>query len=270
LWSFLAAHRGERRYLVARGIVTKDPAIVEVDSHTVELRTNANDENYISVTEKTGGATSTGGCSITKSTEIPAVYEGRTVQYLDIDRGYAVDSLEDAMSRVEASGRREDLVQLVRPLHPNLTDLRIIIVKKVPLLHVEEKIGGYTRTWPASAAGDGFKRLVLLGSWLVSGAGRLNLLEDPESFQHYGSLKQVAKFLWQAANAGTQIVLTTHSVDLIRCLIQDINGEPLASKLAVFLMSRDGMTLRTKRFSGAQIQGYDQQRTLRQELGFTY
>ena len=142
-------------------------------------------------------------------------------------------TLEEAYSASGKARFETELVELVAPLRPGLEDLRILKDGDLYNLHILDRQGSS----PVYFAGDGFKRLVHVACHLAGATGGLAMIEEPECFQHPKSLEMLAKLLWGAVERGTQIVLSTHSLELIEALMRE--GEPhlFGERLAVLRTS---------------------------------
>lgn len=162
--------------------------------------------------------------------------------------------LDEAFSTLELRGHRSTLLELLRPLLPKISDLRILKPDDHYVLHVVDDSG----SWPAFAAGDGFKRLLLLAARLATLQGGLALIEEPEAFQHPRSLDQMAGLLVSAVEAGTQVVATTHSLELIDRVLERAEGE--LGKVVIYRLALDSGLLRAVRVPGEKA------RELRQEI----
>ena len=80
------------------------------------------------------------------------------------------------------------------------------------------------------------------------------LLEEPEVHQHPGALRQSARAVWAAVNRGVQVVISTHSIELIDMLLVEAPTDGL-DRLSLFRLALDGTgDLRTSRLTGPQIQ----------------
>jgi hypothetical protein len=179
--------------------------------------------------------------------------------FIDVDLGRTQGVLEQAYTDAEDAGYRRELVELLRPLLPEIVDLRLQAPTQGQIvLSVEESS---RPPWPALSAGDGFKRLLILAARLSSAAGRVAFIEEPEVFMHPSALRQVSAMLWRAVGMGTQIFLATHSLELIEALLA--GPSPLVASasavsqakvtlddLAVFRLRREDGTLRHSRLSG--------------------
>jgi AAA domain, putative AbiEii toxin, Type IV TA system len=193
-------------------------------------------------------------------------------RFIGVDRGL-LDNFEEAWSSAERAGARRQVVELLKPVLPSVSDLRLLREAWGPntTLNVEEASGsGPDRIWPLHLAGDGIKRLVLLASRLAGTSGTLVLIEDPDAFQHRRSLKQVSKVLWAAAKAGAQLVITTHSLELLDLLVADVNGPPEADQLAIFALEKQPSgALNVIRKSAAQFQGDHRRQTIKDLMGYS-
>jgi predicted ATPase len=82
--------------------------------------------------------------------------------------------------------------------------------------------------------------------------GGVTLLEEPEAHLHPAAMALVAKAIVNAVRSGTQVVLTTHSLEFLDELLGACEDEP-DSFLSLFLMTlRDG-ELVNARFDGQEV-----------------
>jgi predicted ATPase len=96
--------------------------------------------------------------------------------------------------------------------------------------------------------GDGFKRLLLVAFNPAAFAGRQVLLEEPECFQHPSYLGRLAALIWEAIGQGTQVIMSTHSLELLNHIFL-AEGVPL-EKSAIFHTSLANGELRAVRIPG--------------------
>jgi predicted ATPase len=75
---------------------------------------------------------------------------------------------------------------------------------------------------PAEACGDGFLAMLRSVLALAASAGGVVLMEEPEAHQHPGSLHRLAREIAAAARHGIQVVLTTHSLDTLDFLLEQL------------------------------------------------
>lgn len=171
-----------------------------------------------------------------------------------IEPGTAVphpELLEDSFSAMELGRRGDELVALLRPLLPSIRDLRILKPYDRFLLHIVDATG----PWPAIAAGDGLKRLLLLaGRFARLPEGSLALLEEPEVHLHPRGVAQLATLLWSAVGRGLQIVAATHSLELLDAILEAADErEETLQKLAVFRLALQDGQLKVVRIPGPKV-----------------
>ena len=146
-----------------------------------------------------------------------------TVSFVDVEAVRTPGALEEAYSKLEKQRRVARVVRSLQRAMPTLTDLRILKVDEDFVLHA---IHGDAPTVPAYLAGDGFKRFLEVAAQVYdAGDGGVVLLEEPESFQHPRYLTELAVVLRDAVALGTQVILSTHSVELIDLLLQRPEGD---------------------------------------------
>lgn len=151
---------------------------------------------------------------------------GGLASFVDVDAVRAPGALEDAYSRLESRRRVARVVRSLQRAMPTLSDLRILKVESDFVLHA---IHGDAPPVPAYLAGDGFKRFLEVASAVYAAVdGGVVLLEEPESFQHPRYLGELATVLRDAASLGAQVVLSTHSLELIDLLLLGPEDGPAA------------------------------------------
>src|SRR5208282_1385804 len=72
---------------------------------------------------------------------------------------------------------------------------------------------------PATLVGDGIQSLLRLSLELAASGGGGALLEEPEVHQHPGAIRQSARAILAAVRRNIQVVLTTHSLEMIDALL---------------------------------------------------
>ncbi len=155
----------------------------------------------------------------------PIVKLADSFRFVDVEAVRGRGALEDAYTLIDEAGQLAKIVKALSRAMPSLTDLRILKVGQDFLLHTFFSSGPPV---PAYLAGDGFKRFLELAAAALNVRKGIVLLEEPESFQHPRYLEELATLLHLAAKEGTQVVLSTHSVELIDLLLQAPEAEGLA------------------------------------------
>ncbi len=127
--------------------------------------------------------------------------------------------LEDAsnlsliLNQLEFKGQREPLIKFLKAIHPGFEDLTTKIDGGTVQVYFREK--NLRRPIPATRLSDGTIRFLCLAAVLLHpNPPPLICLEEPEISLHPDVLKDFADLLVDAATR-TQIILTTHSVELV-------------------------------------------------------
>lgn len=104
---------------------------------------------------------------------------------------------------------------------------------------------------PANLAGDGVPAMLTLAFRLAEArSGSLFLIEEPETCLHPAAIQQVAAALAVAARRGAQVVLTTHSLELIDALVA---VPDLGDQLSLQVLRLRQGTLKVVRWTGEEI-----------------
>lgn len=140
---------------------------------------------------------------------------------VDVEAVRQQGALEDAYSSIQQAGKVESVVASLKGSMPTLTDLRILKAGDDFLLHT---VHGKARLIPAYVAGDGFKRYLEIAAAVYRVPRGVVLLEEPESFQHPRYVRELTALLLDVAASGTQVVLSTHSIELIDSLLHAAQG----------------------------------------------
>lgn len=143
--------------------------------------------------------------------------------FVDLDAVRSGTALEDAYSALEGVRRVPQVVAALGGSMAGLTDLKILKVGGDYVLHA---IAGQSTPTPVYAAGDGFKRLLQVAAALYSNHANTVLLEEPECFQHPRYLGELVRMLRGAAADGQQVILSTHSIELIDRLLGTVDDHP--------------------------------------------
>ncbi|MFS8066880.1 MAG: AAA family ATPase, partial [Byssovorax sp.] len=155
--------------------------------------------------------------------------------FVDVEAVRTSGALEDAYTRLDEAGQLSKVVKSLSRSMPGLADLRILKVGTDFVLHTFFESGPPV---PAYLAGDGFKRFLELAAAAVGTPDGVVLLEEPESFQHPRYLQELATLLHLAAKEGTQIILSTHSIELIDLLLHAPAAEgqtyPAVHRMRIF------------------------------------
>jgi energy-coupling factor transporter ATP-binding protein EcfA2 len=152
-------------------------------------------------------------------------YRPYAVQLVDVQTVRERGTLEGAYTSIEKAGRVKSVVQALTRSMKGLTDLRILKSGEDFILHA---IFDGQPPVPVYLTGDGSKRLVELASAILGvDPDGVVLLEEPECFQHPRYLRELASLLIESAKAKRQIILSTHSIELVDLLLEAAEAEGL-------------------------------------------
>jgi predicted ATPase len=144
------------------------------------------------------------------------------------------------------SGLLDESVALVSDVVPGLRN--IVLTEPSGATVVQLQFSDHSV--PVALAGDGIQSLVRICFELALPAGSMALLEEPEASQHPRALRQTARAISAAVKRGVQVVLSTHSLDLLDALLLELDDD--LSPLSVHhLALRDG-ALRSTRYDGSE------------------
>lgn len=163
------------------------------------------------------------------------------------------EPLHRIYSKATSEGGLGQAVSVLQEVVAELKDLRVLTFEDAtgdtPILHLD--FGAYTV--PVAGAGSGVYALVRLALELAATHDGVALIEEPEIHQHPRALHQSAKVLHAAAARGVQIILSTHSLDLIDSLVSTADDAAL-ERLRVIRISRsDEGRLRHSTFQGKEV-----------------
>nr|WP_275939222.1 ATP-binding protein [Polyangium spumosum] len=156
--------------------------------------------------------------------------------------------LHDLYSRLTEHGRRAALFELVQPLIPGLRVIEILTEHGDARLNLTFD----DRSVPVVLAGDGIQALIRLGLELSTRQEGVVLLEEPEAHQHPAGIWSSASAIAAGVRSGLQIVLTTHSMELVDALL-DVLLEDELDLLTVYRLKLDAGRLASSRFPGPDV-----------------
>lgn len=157
-------------------------------------------------------------------------------------------TLEELYTLTSQRGLRKEVKSFITEMLPDVEDLEILAPKNVPTLHLN--FSDYAL--PIGLAGDGVQLLLRLVLALTALPETTVLLEEPETHMHPGAIRLVANAVHGAVARGVQVVLTTHSLELIDALTL---GRPVGDleQLSVFRLALDRGILKSTRLGGQEV-----------------
>ena len=105
---------------------------------------------------------------------------------------------------------------------------------------------------PAALTGDGVHSLVRLSLELATQPQGTTLLEEPEVHQHTGAIRQAMRAVLAAVRRDIQVILTTHSLELIDALLAESSDEDV-EKLSLYRLELEDGRLISVRMPGSEV-----------------
>ncbi|WP_437767785.1 AAA family ATPase [Sorangium sp. So ce281] len=178
--------------------------------------------------------------------------DARAVRLVEPAAGANHAALHRVFSDAAEQGRLDVVIEIVREALDGVVDLRVLTVEDAPvdqpILHLDYA----THSVPVAGAGSGIYALVRLALELAALPGGLVLVEEPEIHQHPAGIHRTARVLHAATRRDIQVVVSTHSLELIDSLVATATQEDL-DRLCVMRVVLDRGMLRSSRFPGPMI-----------------
>jgi hypothetical protein len=156
--------------------------------------------------------------------------------------------LHELYTKAVQKGRRKEAVGIIAEVFPNISNVEILTEHGEPILHLV--FADYSV--PATLAGDGIQSLLRLSLELAASSGGVALLEEPEVHQHPAAIRQSARAILAAVRRQIQVVLTTHSLELIDALLAASTDRDLDC-LSLYRLQLHNGVLNSSRLPGPDI-----------------
>lgn len=162
------------------------------------------------------------------------------------------DTITQSLKRVDEASEQHhrQMIEHLRVIDPDLLDVRVVASGDEWIPRAMYR----SRSVPLAVSGDGMKRLFCVASVLAVAGDGLGLIEEPECFQHPKSIEEMVKVIWSAVDSGTQVVLSTHSLELLDLLLAGAQQLPgRLEQFGVFRLALDDGELRSTRVPGPDV-----------------
>lgn len=241
-------------------------------SLTVTDTTNAEQKTLVSTLPTSSPHADIGGAHPEPYRTIQCVRTGGTTRtHFAADNIYAVEHIKAAgasmvrfvrfidpglpapvvkvYSEAARQGRRADAYPLLADLIPGFQSLDILTEDDgTPALYATLQGAAI----PVGLAGDGVQAFIQLALELSALTGGLALIEELEVYQHPRAIHRTARVLLAAMRRNIQVVLSTHSLELIDAVLDAASDADL-EHVALFNLRLDAGELRSVRHAGSEI-----------------
>ena len=154
--------------------------------------------------------------------------------------------LHQLYTSVAERGARREAISILKDLAPDVDDIEILTQDNQPIVYLDYAHGAQ----PVALAGDGIRLLLRQSLELAAPSGGLVLLEEPEVHLHPAAIRQSASAMLAAVRRGIQVILTTHSLDLIDALLGSA-GDDL-DRIALYRLQLVSGELKSRRLGGRE------------------
>jgi len=105
---------------------------------------------------------------------------------------------------------------------------------------------------PEAVAGDGVRALLRAAYELAAAPGGVVLLEEPEVHLHPGAMRLCARAIHATAQRDVQVILSTHSIEFIDCLIAGAEDDAARDRLSVHRVRLEDGVMHHRVIGGAE------------------
>ncbi len=181
-------------------------SIVKAFKGVIEYYSNRNltSEKKLYIDEETDSL------SINKAESFSPVKITRVMPFDHIDK--------EIVNIVIKAGKKQDLIDALKIFDKEIIGIENIKEGNEIKTYIDHKTTGLL---PISAYGDGLKKVVYLSSVIVEAMDGILLIDEIETAIHYSALREVFKWMIEAANQyKVQIFATTHSSEALDALLE--------------------------------------------------
>jgi energy-coupling factor transporter ATP-binding protein EcfA2 len=167
-----------------------------------------------------------------------------------VDPGLPI-ALNNAYSEAVRQGRKREVMALLQALVADVDNVEILTEDDgTPTLYITRG----TSSLPVGLAGDGVQSFLQLALALAAQPDGLALVEDPEVYLQARAVQQTAKALLATMRRNMQVVVTTHSLELVEDMVEQMEPSELG-RIALFSLRLEGGELASRRYAGPDIAG---------------
>lgn len=181
-----------------------------------------------------------------ESGSIKTLNEGLT--FLELGNGDPRTPLHQVFTETRIRGGIGAACDLLREVDPTITGLEILTEGDVPILHLSYA----DRSVPVTLTGDGMQSLVRLALGLSARSSGVFLIEEPEAHQHTAAIVRSAKVIAAAALSGSQVILSTHSMELLDGILASLPDDRV-DIVAVYRLRLIEGQLKVLRMKGSEV-----------------
>jgi hypothetical protein len=192
--------------------------------------------------------TGVGGAGDSMDRAEGTITESKAALFIEHRPGRPSPALHQLFTDTRRRGGVEAALKLLAEVDPSIRGLEILTEGDQPILHIAYD----DRVVPAALAGDGMSSLVRLALELSQRKDGTFLIEEPEAHQHSAAILRSARIVVAAARLGSQVLLSTHSMELLDDLLAALRDDEL-DLLAVYRLRLVQGELKVLRMPGKEV-----------------
>ena len=179
---------------------------------------------------------------------VPGLDDVSEIHLIESDRDERQAPLHELYSATRRAGRQGEARAIIAQLIPHMRDLEILTEADKPVVYLVYEDGAV----PVALSGDGIRALTRVTLELASRPGGVVLLEEPEVHQHPGAIRQTMRAVLAAVRRDIQVILSTHSLELIDALLAESSDEDL-ERLSLYRLQLEDGRLISVRVPGSEV-----------------
>jgi len=170
------------------------------------------------------------------------------IRLIESDRDERQAPLHELYTATRRAGRQGEARAIIAQLIPHMRDLEILTEADKPIMYLVYEDCAV----PVALSGDGIRALARVTLELASRPAGVVLLEEPEVHQHPGAIRQTMRAVLAAVRRDIQVILTTHSLELIDALLAESSDEDL-EKFSLYRLELEDGRLISVRMPGPDV-----------------
>ena len=170
------------------------------------------------------------------------------VRLIEPHKSNSEPPLYELYSATVQQGRRDEAKAIIAEVVPGIRDVEVLTEGNVPVLHLVFD----DHSVPAALAGDGIYALLRISLELAARPRGVVLIEEPEVHQHPGAVRQSVRAILAAVRRDIQVVITTHSLELIDSILAEASEEDI-ERLSLYRLELEDGRLISHQLPGSEV-----------------
>jgi ABC-type Mn2+/Zn2+ transport system ATPase subunit len=175
---------------------------------------------------------------------IVAQYMGPNIPFDDV-------SIAGWFGKVELSGKKQNLIDCLKILDENITDVSTIMVDRVVQLYITKKDN---TKMPLYVMGDGIRKIMNIALAMLANPNSILLIDEVENGLHYSLHSKFWELMATLAiREHCQIIATTHSYECICGALEGVKHKGLHDVFAYIRLDFEDGCIKPKEFTSKML-----------------